>query len=72
MVNNPTPRLRKLGHADMLVSNLPLLCFEREYCDTCQGSQGQTNNWNKKEVITNRVLELINLDLYGPSPIQRL
>ena len=70
MVNNPMPRLRKLGLADKLVSNLPLLTFERHYCDTCLGSQGQASNRNRHEESTNKVLELIHLDLYDPSPIQ--
>ena len=53
-----------------LVRNLPKLSFERHYFDTCLGSQGQANNRSKNEVATNRVLELLHLDLYGPSPIQ--
>jgi hypothetical protein len=46
------------------------LGFERHYCDTCLGSQGQENHKNRNEVATNRVLELLLLNLYGPSPIQ--
>lgn len=80
MVDNSTLWHRRLGHANMrlvqnlasneLVRNLPKLSFERHYCDTCLGSQGQTNNRNIKVVTTSKVLELIHLDLYGPSSIQ--
>ncbi|GKE29406.1 retrovirus-related pol polyprotein from transposon TNT 1-94 [Tanacetum coccineum] len=34
------------------------------------GSQGNANNWTRKEVSTTRVLELLQLDLIDPSPIQ--
>ncbi|GKD65989.1 hypothetical protein Tco_1308097 [Tanacetum coccineum] len=54
-----------------LVRNLPKLSFERHFCDTCGlGSQGNANNRTRKEVSTNRVLELLHLDLVGPSSIQ--
>ena len=33
-----------------LVRNLPKLSFERHYCDTCLGSQGQASNKNKNEI----------------------
>ncbi|GKE56794.1 retrovirus-related pol polyprotein from transposon TNT 1-94 [Tanacetum coccineum] len=70
-----------LGHANMrlvqnlasneLVRNLPQLSFQRHFCDTCGlGSQGNANNRTKKEVSTTRVLELLHLDLVGPSHIQ--
>ncbi|GJZ79275.1 retrovirus-related pol polyprotein from transposon TNT 1-94 [Tanacetum coccineum] len=35
-----------------------------------EGSQGNANNRTRKEVSTTRVLELLHLDLFGPSPIQ--
>ena len=80
MVDNSTLWHKRLGHANLrlvqnlasneLVRNLPKLSFERHYSDTCLGSKGQTNNRNKKEVTTSKVLELIHLDLYGPSSIQ--
>ncbi|GJS30144.1 ribonuclease H-like domain-containing protein [Tanacetum coccineum] len=35
-----------------------------------EGSQGNANNRAKKEVSTNRALELLHLDLVGPSSIQ--
>nr|GEV40146.1 hypothetical protein [Tanacetum cinerariifolium] len=70
-----------VGHANMrlvqnlasnkLVRNLPRLSFERHFCGTCgRGHQGNAKNRTRKEVSTTRVLELLHLDLVGPSPIQ--
>nr|GEY55775.1 retrovirus-related Pol polyprotein from transposon TNT 1-94 [Tanacetum cinerariifolium] len=81
MVKNLTFWHRRLGHANMrlvqnlasneLVRNLPKLSCERHFCDTCDlGSQGNANNRTRNEVSTSRVLELLHLDFYGPSPIQ--
>ncbi|GJS37717.1 retrovirus-related pol polyprotein from transposon TNT 1-94 [Tanacetum coccineum] len=81
VVDNSTLWHRRLGHANMrlvqnlasneLVRNLPKLSFERHFCDTCGlGSQGNANNRTRNEVSTTRVLELLHLDLFGPSPIQ--
>ena len=65
MVDYSTLWHRRLGHANMrlvqnlasneLVRNLPKLSFEKHYCDTCLGSQGQASNRNRNEVETNRV-----------------
>ncbi|GJR50090.1 retrovirus-related pol polyprotein from transposon TNT 1-94 [Tanacetum coccineum] len=81
VVDNSTLWHRRLGHANMrlvqnlasnkLVRNLPKLSFERHFYDTCDlRSQGNANNRTRKEVSTIRVLELLHLDLVGPSPIQ--
>ncbi|GKB33988.1 retrovirus-related pol polyprotein from transposon TNT 1-94 [Tanacetum coccineum] len=81
VVDNSTLWHRRLGHANIrlvqnlasneLVRNLPKLSFERHFCDTCGlGSQGNANNRTRKEVSTTRVLELLQLDLIDPSPIQ--
>ncbi|GJW60459.1 retrovirus-related pol polyprotein from transposon TNT 1-94 [Tanacetum coccineum] len=72
---------RRLGHANMrlvqnlasneLVRNLPKLSFKRHVCDTCSlGSQGNANNKIRNEVSTTKALELLHLDLFGPSQIQ--
>ncbi|GJW13754.1 hypothetical protein Tco_0017887 [Tanacetum coccineum] len=72
---------RRLGHANMrlvqnlasneLVRNLPKLIFERHFCDMYGlESQGNANIRTRKEVSTSRVLELLHLDLIGPSSIQ--
>ncbi|GKD49567.1 retrovirus-related pol polyprotein from transposon TNT 1-94, partial [Tanacetum coccineum] len=79
--NNSTLWHRRLGHAKMrlvqnlgsneLVMNLPKLSFERHFYDACGlGSQGNANNRTRNEVSTSMVLELLDLDLFGPSPIQ--
>ncbi|GKE31841.1 putative reverse transcriptase domain-containing protein [Tanacetum coccineum] len=81
VVDNSTLWHRMLGHTNMrlvqnltsseVVRNLPKLSFERHFCDTCGlGSQGNANNRSRKEVSTTRVLELLHLDLFGPSSIQ--
>ncbi|GKD16449.1 retrovirus-related pol polyprotein from transposon TNT 1-94 [Tanacetum coccineum] len=81
MVDNSTLWHRRLGHANMrlvqnlasneLVRNLPKLSFERHFCDTCGlVNQGNANNRTRKEVSITRILELVHLDLVGPSPIQ--
>ncbi|GJX55367.1 retrovirus-related pol polyprotein from transposon TNT 1-94 [Tanacetum coccineum] len=81
VVDNSMLWHRRLGHANMrlvqnlafkeLVRNLPKLSFERHFCDAYGlGSQGNANTRTRKEVSTTRVLELLHLDLVGPSPIQ--
>ncbi|GJR79237.1 retrovirus-related pol polyprotein from transposon TNT 1-94 [Tanacetum coccineum] len=81
VVDNSTLWHRMLGHDNMrlvqnlasnkLVRNLPKLSFERHFCDTCGlESQGNANNRTRNEVSTTKVLELLHLDLVGPSPIQ--
>ncbi|GJR15160.1 retrovirus-related pol polyprotein from transposon TNT 1-94 [Tanacetum coccineum] len=81
VVDNSTLWHRSLGHANMrlvqnltsneLVKNLPNLSFERHFYDMCGlGSQGNVNNRTGNELSTTRVLELLHLDLFGPSLIQ--
>ncbi|GKB90466.1 hypothetical protein Tco_0962738 [Tanacetum coccineum] len=81
VVDNSTLWHRRLGHANMrlvqnlasneLVMSLPKLIFARHFCDTYGlGSQGNANNRTRKGVSTIRVLELLRLDLFGPSSIQ--
>nr|GEU41743.1 hypothetical protein [Tanacetum cinerariifolium] len=57
--------------SNKLVRNLPKLSFERYFCDICgPGRQGYANNRTRNEVSTTRILELLHLDLFGPSQIQ--
>ncbi|GJV92967.1 retrovirus-related pol polyprotein from transposon TNT 1-94 [Tanacetum coccineum] len=81
MVDNSTLSHMRLGHTNMqlfqnlpsneLVRNLPKLSFERHFYDTCgPRSQGNANNRTRIEVSTSRVLEMLHLDLFGPSLIQ--
>ncbi|GJY07414.1 retrovirus-related pol polyprotein from transposon TNT 1-94 [Tanacetum coccineum] len=81
VVDNSTLWHRRLGHANIrLIQNLASnklvrillkLSFERHFCNTCGlRSQGNANNRTRIEVSTTKVLKLLHLDLFGPSPIQ--
>ncbi|GJS66007.1 retrovirus-related pol polyprotein from transposon TNT 1-94 [Tanacetum coccineum] len=72
---------RRLGHANMrliqslaskeLVRNLPKLKFDQHFCDACKiGKQAHTSHKAKNIVSTNRCLELLHMDLFGPSAIR--
>ncbi|GJZ93365.1 retrovirus-related pol polyprotein from transposon TNT 1-94 [Tanacetum coccineum] len=73
-------RHRKLGHANMrliqslaskeLVRNLPKIKFDQHFCDACKiGKQAHTSHKAKNMVSTTRCLELLHMDLFGPSAI---
>ncbi|GKA38569.1 retrovirus-related pol polyprotein from transposon TNT 1-94 [Tanacetum coccineum] len=72
---------RRLGHANMrliqslsskeLVRNLPKLKFENHFCDACNiGKQVHTSHKAKNMVSTTKCLELLHMDLFGPSAVQ--
>ncbi|GJU62684.1 retrovirus-related pol polyprotein from transposon TNT 1-94 [Tanacetum coccineum] len=72
---------RRLGHANMrliqslsskeLVRNLPKLKFESHFCDACNiGKQVHTSHKSKNMVSTTKCLELLHMDLFGPSAVQ--
>ncbi|GKD20838.1 retrovirus-related pol polyprotein from transposon TNT 1-94 [Tanacetum coccineum] len=72
---------RRLGHANMrliqslsskeLVRNLPKLKFENHFCDACNiGKQVHASHKAKNMVSTTKCLELLHMDLFGPSAIQ--
>ncbi|GJT48512.1 retrovirus-related pol polyprotein from transposon TNT 1-94 [Tanacetum coccineum] len=78
---NSTLWHRRLGHANMqliqslaskeLVRNLPKLKFDRHFCDTCKiGKQAHASHKAKNIVSTTRCLELLPMDLFGPSAIR--
>ncbi|GJT33439.1 retrovirus-related pol polyprotein from transposon TNT 1-94 [Tanacetum coccineum] len=67
-----------LGHANMrliqslaskeLVRNLPKLKFDQHFCDACKiGKQAHVSHKAKNIVSTTRCLELLHMDLFGPS-----
>ena len=70
---------RRLGHASMstistlskknLVDGLPSLVFEKDkVCDACQfGKQVKSSFKSKKFISTSRPLQLLHMDLFGPS-----
>ncbi|GJS90064.1 retrovirus-related pol polyprotein from transposon TNT 1-94 [Tanacetum coccineum] len=78
---NSTLWHRRLGHANMqliqslaskeLVRNLPKLKFDRHFCDACKiGKQAHASHKAKNMVSTTRCLELLHMDLFGPSAIR--
>ncbi|GJU57636.1 retrovirus-related pol polyprotein from transposon TNT 1-94 [Tanacetum coccineum] len=71
----------RLGHANMcliqllaskeLVRNLPKLKFDQHFCDACKiGKQAHASHKAKNVVSTNRCLELLHMDLFGPSAVR--
>ncbi|GJW08815.1 retrovirus-related pol polyprotein from transposon TNT 1-94 [Tanacetum coccineum] len=75
---NSTLWHRRLGHANMrliqslaskeLVKNLPKLKFDQHFCDACKiGKQAHASHKAKNIVSTTRCLELLHMDLFGPS-----
>ncbi|GJZ63835.1 retrovirus-related pol polyprotein from transposon TNT 1-94 [Tanacetum coccineum] len=71
----------RLGHANMcliqslaskdLVRNLPKLRFDQHFCDACKiGKQAHASHKAKNVVSTTRCLELLHMDLFGPSAIR--
>ncbi|GKA96692.1 retrovirus-related pol polyprotein from transposon TNT 1-94 [Tanacetum coccineum] len=78
---NSTLCHRRLGHANMrliqslaskdLVRNLPRLKFDQHFCDACKiGKQAHSSHKAKNIVSTTRCLELLHMDLFGPSAVQ--
>ncbi|GJY37204.1 retrovirus-related pol polyprotein from transposon TNT 1-94 [Tanacetum coccineum] len=72
---------RRLGHVNMcliqslaskeLVRNLPKLKFDQHFCDACKiGKQAHASHKAKNIVSTTRCLELLHMDLFGPSAVQ--
>ncbi|GJU56809.1 retrovirus-related pol polyprotein from transposon TNT 1-94 [Tanacetum coccineum] len=71
----------RLGHANMrliqslaskeLVRNLPKLKFDQHFCDACKiGKQAHVSHKAKNIVSTTRCLELLHMDLFGPSAVR--
>ncbi|GJU01058.1 retrovirus-related pol polyprotein from transposon TNT 1-94 [Tanacetum coccineum] len=71
---------RRLGHANMrliqllaskeLVRNVPKLKFDQHFCDACKiRKQAHASHKAKNIVSTTRCLELLHMDLFGPSTV---
>ena len=70
---------RKLGHVSIgilaklsrlnLVKGLPKLSYAKDFfCDACaKGKQSRSSFKSKRDITTSRILELLHLDLFGPS-----
>ncbi|GJZ08372.1 retrovirus-related pol polyprotein from transposon TNT 1-94 [Tanacetum coccineum] len=78
---NSTLWHRRLGHANMrliqslaskeLVRNLPKLKFDQHFCDACKmGKQAHISHKAENIVSTTRCLELLHMDLFGPSAVR--
>ncbi|GJW84324.1 retrovirus-related pol polyprotein from transposon TNT 1-94 [Tanacetum coccineum] len=78
---NSTLWHRRLGHANMrliqslaskeLVRNLPKLSFDQHFCNACKmGKQAHVSHKAKNIVSTTRCLELLHMDLFGPSAVR--
>nr|GEW81479.1 alpha/beta hydrolases superfamily protein [Tanacetum cinerariifolium] len=53
------------------VRNLPKLKFDQHFCDACKmGKQAHASHKAKNIVSTTRYLELLHMDLFGPSGIR--
>ena len=75
---------RRLGHINMdkinfinkndLVRGLPMIKYEKnKECEACQlGKQNKSSFKNKQHISTSRPLELLHMDLFGPSRIASL
>ncbi|GJT05516.1 retrovirus-related pol polyprotein from transposon TNT 1-94 [Tanacetum coccineum] len=72
---------RRFGHANMrliqslaskeLVRNLPKLKFVQHFCDACKiRKQAHASHKAKNIVSTTRCLELLHMDLFGPSAVR--
>ncbi|GKC30124.1 retrovirus-related pol polyprotein from transposon TNT 1-94, partial [Tanacetum coccineum] len=79
---NSTLWHRRLGHANMrliqslssmeLVRNLPKLKFDQHFYDACKiRKQSHASHKAKNIVSTTRCLELLHMDLFGPSAVRR-
>ncbi|GJZ57334.1 retrovirus-related pol polyprotein from transposon TNT 1-94 [Tanacetum coccineum] len=54
-----------------LVRNLPQLEFDQHFCDACKiGKQAHVSHKAKNIVSTTRCLELLHMDLFGPSAVR--
>ncbi|GJX21891.1 zf-CCHC domain-containing protein, partial [Tanacetum coccineum] len=78
---NSTLWHRRLGHTNMrliqslaskeLVRNLPKLKFDQHFCDAYKiGKQAHVSHKAKNIVSMTRCLELLHMDLFGPSAIR--
>ncbi|GJY02211.1 zf-CCHC domain-containing protein [Tanacetum coccineum] len=81
VVDNSTLWHRRLGHANMrliqslsskeLVRNVPKLKYDKHFCDACKiGKQAHASHKAKNMVSTKRCLELLHMNLFGPSAIK--
>ncbi|GJV77777.1 copia protein [Tanacetum coccineum] len=64
------PHVKSLASKE-LVRNLPKLKFDQHFCDACKvGKQAHASHKAKNLVSTTRCLELLHMDLFGPSAVR--
>ncbi|GJZ32271.1 retrovirus-related pol polyprotein from transposon TNT 1-94 [Tanacetum coccineum] len=63
--------LIQAGSIEELVRNLPKFKFDQHICDACKmGKQAHVSHKAKNIVSTTRCLELLHMDLFGPSSVR--
>ncbi|GKA26833.1 retrovirus-related pol polyprotein from transposon TNT 1-94 [Tanacetum coccineum] len=63
--------ITKDGKVIGIVRNLPKLKFDEHFCDACKiGKQAHASHKAKNIVSVTRCLELLHMDLFGPSSIR--
>ncbi|GJW65238.1 retrovirus-related pol polyprotein from transposon TNT 1-94 [Tanacetum coccineum] len=69
--NEITKDGKVIGRASKdLVKNLPRLMFDQHFCDACKiGKQDHSSHKAKNMVLMTRCLELLHMDLFGPSAV---
>ncbi|GJX81722.1 retrovirus-related pol polyprotein from transposon TNT 1-94 [Tanacetum coccineum] len=78
---NSTLWHKRLGHANMrliqslaskdLVRNFPKLKFDQHFCDACKiRKQAHASHKAENMVSTTRCLEILHMDLFGPSAVR--
>ncbi|GKA07499.1 retrovirus-related pol polyprotein from transposon TNT 1-94 [Tanacetum coccineum] len=68
VIGNANMRLIQSLASKELVRNLPKLKFDQHFCDACKiGKQAHASHKAKNIVSMTRCLELLHMDLFGPS-----
>ncbi|GJW14881.1 retrovirus-related pol polyprotein from transposon TNT 1-94 [Tanacetum coccineum] len=58
-------------HTNGMLESLPKLKFDQHFCDACKiGKQAHASHKAKNVVSTTRCLELLHMDLFGPSAVR--
>ncbi|GJS93805.1 retrovirus-related pol polyprotein from transposon TNT 1-94 [Tanacetum coccineum] len=71
MFEKSTYCLNEMLTSKELVRNLPKLKFDQHFCDACKmGKQAHASHKAKNVVSTTRCLELLHMDLFGPSAVR--
>ncbi|GJW39355.1 hypothetical protein Tco_0065200, partial [Tanacetum coccineum] len=71
-ISNDSLKIDNVEHVDNgLVRNLPKLKFDQHFCDACKiRKEAHASHKAKNIVSTTRYLELLRMDLFGPSAVR--